>query len=128
MEVHEKGEVLTGIFYVDTQKPDFASLLNLVDEPLATLPRSARVPGARCWPRSWKRTCNRAQVADRRAFHLLDSMGGCAEGRGRVNRSECQFRATTDRRADPATAVRSLILCDTHPRCRNATWGRSSVG
>ena len=22
-EVHEKGEVLTGVFYVDTQKPDF---------------------------------------------------------------------------------------------------------
>jgi len=37
MEVHEKGEVLTGVFYVDTQKPDFTSLLNMVDEPLATL-------------------------------------------------------------------------------------------
>src|SRR5450432_4004348 len=39
MEVHEKGEVLTGVFYVDTQKPDFTNLLNLVDEPLATLPQ-----------------------------------------------------------------------------------------
>jgi 2-oxoglutarate/2-oxoacid ferredoxin oxidoreductase subunit beta len=37
MDVHEKGEVLTGVFYVDTQKPDFATLLNMVDEPLATL-------------------------------------------------------------------------------------------
>ena len=37
MESHEKGEVLTGIFYVDTQKTDFVTLLNMVDEPLATL-------------------------------------------------------------------------------------------
>lgn len=38
MEAHERGEVLTGVFYIDTQKPDFTSLLNMVDEPLATLP------------------------------------------------------------------------------------------
>ncbi|HEY6376563.1 MAG TPA: 2-oxoacid:ferredoxin oxidoreductase subunit beta [Edaphobacter sp.] len=38
METHEKGEVLTGVFYIDTQKPDFTSLLNMVDEPLASLP------------------------------------------------------------------------------------------
>jgi 2-oxoglutarate ferredoxin oxidoreductase subunit beta len=37
METHGNGEVLTGVFYIDTQKPDFTSLLNLVDEPLATL-------------------------------------------------------------------------------------------
>jgi 2-oxoglutarate ferredoxin oxidoreductase subunit beta len=30
--------VLTGVFYVDTQQPDFSTLLNMVDEPLATLP------------------------------------------------------------------------------------------
>jgi 2-oxoglutarate/2-oxoacid ferredoxin oxidoreductase subunit beta len=45
MEVHEKGEVLTGVFYVDTQKPDFASLLNMVDEPLATLTEQRTRPG-----------------------------------------------------------------------------------
>jgi 2-oxoglutarate ferredoxin oxidoreductase subunit beta len=39
MESHAKGEVLTGVFYVDTQKTDFTSLLNMVDEPLATLPQ-----------------------------------------------------------------------------------------
>jgi 2-oxoglutarate/2-oxoacid ferredoxin oxidoreductase subunit beta len=38
MEAHERGEVLTGVFYVDTAKPNFTQLLNLVDEPLATLP------------------------------------------------------------------------------------------
>jgi 2-oxoglutarate ferredoxin oxidoreductase subunit beta len=38
MEAHEKGEVLTGVFYVDTTKPSFTDLLNLVDEPLGTLP------------------------------------------------------------------------------------------
>src|SRR6201986_1739604 len=39
MEAHEKGEALTGVFYLDTQKPNFTELLNLVDEPLATLPQ-----------------------------------------------------------------------------------------
>src|SRR3954468_23782309 len=34
METHDKGEVLTGVFYIDTQKPDFTELLNLVDNPL----------------------------------------------------------------------------------------------
>ncbi|MGA7886619.1 MAG: 2-oxoacid:ferredoxin oxidoreductase subunit beta [Acidobacteriaceae bacterium] len=38
MEAHEKNEILTGVFYIDTQKPAFTDLLNLVDEPLATLP------------------------------------------------------------------------------------------
>ena len=37
MDAQDKGEVLTGIFYVDTQKPDFTTLLNMVDEPLAML-------------------------------------------------------------------------------------------
>jgi 2-oxoglutarate ferredoxin oxidoreductase subunit beta len=40
MESNAKGEVLTGVFYVDTQKKNFVELLNLVDEPLATLPDS----------------------------------------------------------------------------------------
>lgn len=35
----EKGEVLTGVFYINTQKPNFVDLLNLVPEPLATLPQ-----------------------------------------------------------------------------------------
>src|SRR5271165_771108 len=44
MEAHERGEVLTGVFYVDTQKPSFTDLLNLVDEPLATLPEERTRP------------------------------------------------------------------------------------
>ena len=40
MEAQQKGEILTGVFYVDTQKPSFTELLNLVDEPLGTLPES----------------------------------------------------------------------------------------
>ena len=39
MEAHERGEVLTGVFYLDTKKPSFTELLNLIDEPLATLPQ-----------------------------------------------------------------------------------------
>lgn len=44
-ESHERGEVLTGIFYLDTRKPNFIDLLNLTDEPLATLPESRVRPG-----------------------------------------------------------------------------------
>jgi len=43
-EAHDKGEILTGLFYLDTQKPDFMEMLNVVDEPLATLPQSAVRP------------------------------------------------------------------------------------
>ncbi len=44
MEAHEKGEVLTGVFYIDTKKPTFIDLLNLVDEPLGQLPESLTRP------------------------------------------------------------------------------------
>ena len=44
MEAHEKGEVLTGVFYVDTEKPTFTDLLNLVDQPLSSLPESMTRP------------------------------------------------------------------------------------
>jgi 2-oxoglutarate ferredoxin oxidoreductase subunit beta len=39
LESHEKGEVLTGIFYIAPQKPNFLDLLNLDERPLATLPQ-----------------------------------------------------------------------------------------
>jgi 2-oxoglutarate/2-oxoacid ferredoxin oxidoreductase subunit beta len=45
MESHEKGEVLTGVFYVDTQKPNFTELLNMTDEPLALLKQDKTRPG-----------------------------------------------------------------------------------
>ncbi len=44
-ESQRKGEVLTGLLYVDTQRKDFIELLNLVDEPLALLPESQVRPG-----------------------------------------------------------------------------------
>jgi len=40
MTAHANEEVLTGVFYLDTTKPNFTEILNLVDEPLATLPDS----------------------------------------------------------------------------------------
>jgi 2-oxoglutarate/2-oxoacid ferredoxin oxidoreductase subunit beta len=43
-EAHIKGEMLTGVFYVNTETPSFIDLLNLVDDPLATLPPSAVRP------------------------------------------------------------------------------------
>jgi 2-oxoglutarate ferredoxin oxidoreductase subunit beta len=43
-EAHAKGEMLTGVFYVNTEAPSFIDLLNLVDEPLARLPESAVRP------------------------------------------------------------------------------------
>ena len=39
-ESHARGEVLTGVFYLDTKKSDFVSQLNLVEEPLAHLPEA----------------------------------------------------------------------------------------
>jgi 2-oxoglutarate ferredoxin oxidoreductase subunit beta len=32
------------VFYIDTQKPTFIDQLNIVDEPLATLPESVTRP------------------------------------------------------------------------------------
>jgi 2-oxoglutarate ferredoxin oxidoreductase subunit beta len=45
MESHERGEVLTGVFYIDTKKPNFIDLLNVVDHPLGQLPESRVRPG-----------------------------------------------------------------------------------
>src|SRR5208283_1321880 len=44
-EAHDKGEVLTGLFYVNTKAPSFLEMLNMVDQPLATLPESMTRPG-----------------------------------------------------------------------------------
>lgn len=44
-EAEAKGEVLTGVLYVNTTKPTFLEQLNLSDEPLATLPQSLTRPG-----------------------------------------------------------------------------------
>ena len=32
--------MLTGVLYVNTDKPNFLDMLNMADEPLATLPES----------------------------------------------------------------------------------------
>ena len=42
---HEKGEVLTGVFYVNPQAPTFVDMLNITEQPLATLPESVVRPG-----------------------------------------------------------------------------------
>jgi 2-oxoglutarate ferredoxin oxidoreductase subunit beta len=44
-ESNERGEVLTGVLYINTEKPNFVDLLNMTEEPLATLPeKSVRPP------------------------------------------------------------------------------------
>lgn len=43
-EAHDKGEIVTGLFYLDTQQPNFMEMLNFVDDPLATLPESSVRP------------------------------------------------------------------------------------
>jgi len=43
-EAETKGEVLTGVLYVNTSKPSFIDVLDLVDQPLATLPESVVRP------------------------------------------------------------------------------------
>jgi 2-oxoglutarate ferredoxin oxidoreductase subunit beta len=45
MEAQRKQEFLTGLIYVEPAKPDFLSLLNLGDAPLATLPQEKTRPG-----------------------------------------------------------------------------------
>jgi 2-oxoglutarate ferredoxin oxidoreductase subunit beta len=44
-ETSRRGEFATGILYVEPGKPDFVSLLGVVDEPLATLPLDRVRPG-----------------------------------------------------------------------------------
>jgi 2-oxoglutarate ferredoxin oxidoreductase subunit beta len=44
MEAHAKGEVLTGVFYINANTPTFLDMLNVTDQPLATLPESATRP------------------------------------------------------------------------------------
>src|SRR5215470_14795986 len=44
MESHANGEVLTGVFYINEKAPSFIDMLNVTDEPLATLPESVTRP------------------------------------------------------------------------------------
>ncbi|HEV2990039.1 MAG TPA: 2-oxoacid:ferredoxin oxidoreductase subunit beta [Candidatus Angelobacter sp.] len=37
---HQKGEALTGVFYVDTHTPNFIDVLHMTDQPLARLPET----------------------------------------------------------------------------------------
>jgi 2-oxoglutarate ferredoxin oxidoreductase subunit beta len=43
-DAEKKHEVLTGVFYVNTAKPNFLEMLHLAEEPLATLPQSKTRP------------------------------------------------------------------------------------
>ena len=42
----ESNEFLTGLIYINENKPDFLTLLNMVDTPLATLPQETVQPSA----------------------------------------------------------------------------------
>ncbi len=44
-DANNAGTVLTGLFYVNTEKPTFVDTLNMVDVPLSTLPQSVTRPG-----------------------------------------------------------------------------------
>jgi 2-oxoglutarate ferredoxin oxidoreductase subunit beta len=43
-ETVRRGEFATGIVYIQPDATDFLTLLNLVDEPLATLPQAVTRP------------------------------------------------------------------------------------
>jgi 2-oxoglutarate ferredoxin oxidoreductase subunit beta len=44
-EAAKREEVLTGVLYVNTEKPNFLEMLHLAEEPLATLPQAKVRPG-----------------------------------------------------------------------------------
>src|SRR5712672_210613 len=44
MQANADGEVLTGVFYINAKAPSFVDMLNLTDQPLATLPQSVTRP------------------------------------------------------------------------------------
>jgi 2-oxoglutarate ferredoxin oxidoreductase subunit beta len=44
MESHAKGDVLTGVFYINANAPSFIDMLNVTDQPLGTLPESLTRP------------------------------------------------------------------------------------
>src|SRR5262244_2302949 len=43
-ESHDKGEVLTGVLYLNTQTPTFMDVIHMTEHPLATLPESTVRP------------------------------------------------------------------------------------
>ena len=43
---YDSGEFFTGLIYVNEEKPDFLTQLNMVEEPLATLPQERVQPTA----------------------------------------------------------------------------------
>jgi 2-oxoglutarate/2-oxoacid ferredoxin oxidoreductase subunit beta len=45
-EAHDQGEVLTGVFYLNTQAPTFMDVLHVTNEPLALLPETVVRPTA----------------------------------------------------------------------------------
>jgi 2-oxoglutarate ferredoxin oxidoreductase subunit beta len=44
-ETARRGEYATGLLYIEPDKDDFCTLLNLTDEPLAILPLEKTRPG-----------------------------------------------------------------------------------
>jgi 2-oxoglutarate ferredoxin oxidoreductase subunit beta len=44
MESQKNDEILTGVFYINTEQPTFIDLLNIVDVPLGTQPESLTRP------------------------------------------------------------------------------------
>jgi 2-oxoglutarate ferredoxin oxidoreductase subunit beta len=45
-KTQDSNEFLTGLIYINEQKPDFLTLLNMMDAPLATLPQETVQPSA----------------------------------------------------------------------------------
>jgi 2-oxoglutarate ferredoxin oxidoreductase subunit beta len=43
-KAHQSGEILTGVFYVNTKAPNFLDMLNMADSPLASLPTESTRP------------------------------------------------------------------------------------
>ncbi len=81
MEAEEKNEVLTGVLYINTEKPTFTDLLSMVDEPLgnfAGITDTAAEVCARCAdgkPSVRECAANNEKPRAMRGFHFVGSLG-----------------------------------------------------
>ncbi len=92
-ETARRGEFATGVLYVEPDKEDFLAMLNIVDEPLATLPLERVRPGesrarrgdgvAQVNGRNREAMCRRSGSGDP---HFISGLGAAGEASAQCGR------------------------------------------